>query len=123
LWLYGEDLQRATEPAYAEPEPPAVPAEIAAQAIAAFYDHHYRQWPDEPLPFLDGPTPREAAGEKSKRPKLIALLKDMETRAERQRRAARPAFDFTPVWAELGLSDPGRHQTPALDGSVTRELP
>src|SRR5439155_13653619 len=48
-----EDLQRATEHAYAEPEPSPVPPETPAQAIAAFYDRHYRRWPDEPLPFLD----------------------------------------------------------------------
>jgi len=101
-----EDLKRAAEHTYAEPEPPPIPPEIAAQAIAAFYEQHYRRWPDEPLPFLDGRTPREAAREKSKRPKLIALLKDMETRSERQRRAGRPAFDFTPIWAELGLERP-----------------
>ncbi len=50
-----EDLQRATEHAYAEPEPPPIRPEIAAQAIAAFYDQHYRRWPDEPLPFLGWP--------------------------------------------------------------------
>jgi len=41
---------------------------------------------------------------KTVRPKLIALVKDFENRAERQRRAGSPAYDFSWMWAELGLS-------------------
>ena len=49
-------------------------------------------------------TPRHAARLKTVRPRLIALLKDFESRAERGRRAGEPAYDFSWMWEELGLS-------------------
>jgi len=38
------------------------------------------------------------------RPKLIALLKNFESHSERQRRAGEIAYDFSWLWAELGLT-------------------
>lgn len=67
---------------------------------------NYRSWSDTPLPALGGRTPRHAARLKTTRPQLVALLKDMETRVERQRREGRPAYDFTWMWQELGLERP-----------------
>lgn len=72
-----------------------------------FFEQHYRTWPDEPLPALGNRTPREAAKLPSVRPRLISLLKEMEVMAERDRRAGRPAYDVTRMWAELGLERPG----------------
>ena len=68
--------------------------------MQAFYERHYRGWLDEPLPALDGRTPREAAGLKAARPKLIALLKDMENLSARERLDGRPAYDFGWMWGE-----------------------
>lgn len=84
-----------------------VPPEIEAQLVGQFYERHYRAWPETPLPALGNRTPREAAGSPSIRPKLIALLKEMEVMAARDRREGRPAYDFTWMWAELGLDRPG----------------
>jgi hypothetical protein len=69
-------VQRALERLPDRPARPedGVPPEAAAEIVQAFFERHYRGWLDEPLPALDGRTPREAAGLK-----LIALLKDMET--------------------------------------------
>ena len=64
---------------------------MEAEVVGQYYEEHYRKWLDEPLPALDGRTPREAAALKSARPKLISLLKAMENMAERQRREGRPA--------------------------------
>jgi SEC-C motif len=89
--------------AAADEVPPEVQAELAAQ----FFDAHYRRWPDMPLPALGHYTPREAAGLDAERPALVALLKDMESRAERERREGRPAYDFGWLWAELGIPRPG----------------
>ena len=75
--------------------------------VGQYYEEHYRKWLDEPLPALDGRTPREAAALKSARPKLISLLKAMENMAERQRREGRPAYDFSRMWEALGLPRPG----------------
>ncbi len=84
-----------------------VPPEAAAEIVQAFYERHYRGWLDEPLPALAGRTPREAAGLKSGRPKLIALLKDMENLSARERLEGRPSYDFGWMWGELGLPRPG----------------
>ena len=56
------------------------------------------------MPALGNRTPRHTATLKTFRPKLIALLKDFESHSERQRRAGEIAYDFTWMWAELGLN-------------------
>jgi hypothetical protein len=86
---------------------PEIPPEVEAAVVAQFYEEHYRKWLDEPVPALDGHTPREAAGLKSAHPQLISLLKGMENMSDRERRAGRPAYDFAWMWAELGLERPG----------------
>ncbi|PWU25639.1 MAG: hypothetical protein C5B48_00325 [Candidatus Rokuibacteriota bacterium] len=90
----------------APPERPGVPPEVQAKVVGDYYERHYRKWVDTALPALDGRTPREAAGLKSLRPKLIALLKSFENMAERQRREGKPAHDFGWMWEELGLPRP-----------------
>jgi hypothetical protein len=104
-----ESVQRALErrpPRPARPED-EVPPEAAAEIVQAFYERHYRAWLDEPLPALDGRTPREAASLKSARPKVIALLKDMENLSARERLEGRPAYDFGWMWGQLGLERSG----------------
>jgi hypothetical protein len=83
-----------------------LPSDVAAQVAGQFYEEHYRKWVDEPLPALSGRTPREAAGSKPGRAKLVALLKAMENISERDRREGRTAYDFGWMWAELGLVRP-----------------
>jgi hypothetical protein len=89
------------------PSPAAdVPPEVEAALVGEFYERHYRDWPDRPLPALGGRTPREAAGLAELRPALVVLLKDFESRSERERRRGRAAYDFRPLWGELGLIRP-----------------
>lgn len=108
-YTWFEAPERALERAQARPRPeePSVPPEVQAQVAREFMEQHYRTWPDQPLPALGDRTPREAAALESARPRLISLLKQMEVMAERDRRAGRPAYDFTWMWAELGLVRPG----------------
>jgi hypothetical protein len=84
-----------------------IPPEVQAELVGRFYEEHYRGWLDEPLPALDGRTPREAAGLKSLRPRLVSLLKSMESMSARQRQAGETAYDFGWMWGELGLPRPG----------------
>jgi len=100
-----ESVQRALErrPARRLRPEDEVPPEAAAEIVQTFYERHYRGWLDDPLPALGGRTPREAAGLKSARPKVIALLKDMENLSARERLAGRPAYDFGWMWGQLGL--------------------
>jgi hypothetical protein len=87
--------------------PGEIPFELQARIAADFYEQHYRKWPDAPLPALAGRTPREAAEKPATRGKVVALLKQMENRATRQRRDGQTAYDFRWMWAELGLERPG----------------
>jgi hypothetical protein len=103
-----EDVGQAMKrPPASAAEASQVPPEIEAAVIAEFYEQHYRRWLDEPIPALGGRTPRQAASLESARPQLVALLKSMENRADRERRAGRPAYDFSRMWGELGLEQPG----------------
>jgi hypothetical protein len=104
-----ESVERALERRSARPARPdvEVPPEIQAEVISGYYEKHYRNWVDEPLPALRGQTPREAAQSKTGRPRLVALLKDMESLSARERLEGRPAYDFGWMWGELGLERPG----------------
>ncbi len=103
-----QDVEQAVEEHRADPAPPAaeVPLELQEELAFEFYERHYRTWPDVPLPALGNRTPRRAARLKTVRPRLVALLKDMESRSERERREGRPAYDFAWLWDELGLGRP-----------------
>ena len=74
---------------------PEVQRAIEQQAI-----EHWRAWPDEALPVLDGQTPREAAQTESGRERLEALLLEFEFRCSGQ------AFDpdVDALRKELGVS-------------------
>jgi len=98
----GQALKRA--PARPKDKMPEVPPEVQAEVLGRFYEEHYRKWLDQPVPALGDRTPRHAAKLKTVRPKLITLLKDFESHAERQRRAGEPAYDFAWMWKELGLA-------------------
>jgi hypothetical protein len=79
-------------------EPPSPEAE---QLIREFKQRHYADWPDHPLPALDGRTPREAVTTAQGRGAVDVLLKDMENHEQRAGEAG--AFDFLPLRKELGL--------------------
>ena len=104
-----ENVERAMERRPSKParEADEIPPEVQAELVGAYYDKHYRAWVDTALPALGGQTPREAARSKAGRPKVVALLKDMESLSARERLTGRPAYDFGWMWAELGLERPG----------------
>jgi hypothetical protein len=100
-----EDVEQAIKhaPPTSKKSEVDIPVEDQRKILGEFYEQHYRKWLDQPLPMLGNRTPRHAAGLKTVRPKLIALLKDLESSSERQRRSGEVAYDFGWMWAELGL--------------------
>ncbi|HZA54423.1 MAG TPA: hypothetical protein VE616_09245 [Candidatus Udaeobacter sp.] len=99
----GQALKRPAKPARSEAAE-KIPPEVQAEVLGQFYEEHYRKWLDVPVPALGDRTPRHAAKLKTARSKLITLLKDFESQSERQRRRGEPAYDFSWMWKELGLT-------------------
>lgn len=102
-----EDVEQAVKhaPKTTAPMQPGIPIETH-KILGEFYEEHYRKR----LPALGDRTPRHVASLKTMRSKLIALLKDLESHSEGQRRSGEIAYDFTWMWAESGSgSDPQPH--------------
>jgi len=84
------------------PSQPELPPEIVAQIQREYYERHYREWLDIPVPALDHRTPREAASVKKLRAKLVALVESIEIQAARQAKEGE-GFDASFLRTELGL--------------------
>lgn len=82
-------------------QPAAAPSPEGLRLAAEHKARHYAQWPDMPLPALDGRTPRECARTADGRRKVDRLLKHMEN--QEQRAAVGSPFDFTVIRDELGI--------------------
>ncbi len=98
---------------------PDIPPEVQAELVGRFYEEHYRGWLDEPLPALDGRTPREAAGLKSLRPRLVSLLKSMESMSARQRQAGRRHTTSAGCGGSWGCHGRGRGKTSRRGSALT----
>ena len=77
---------------------PAVP--VPDEIVHELKRRHYADWPDHPLPALDGMTPREAVRTVDGRAAVDNLLKEMENQ---EQRAPGPPFDFSALRRALGL--------------------
>ena len=83
------------------PSPDSAPAPpVPDEVVHEIKRQHYADWPDHPLPALDGMTPREAVRNADGRAAVDNLLKEMENH---EQRAPGPAFDFTELRRDLGL--------------------
>jgi hypothetical protein len=100
-----QTMARAESRHRAEPSS-SLPPDVEAELLHKYYEDHYRAWVDQPVPALDNLTPRHAAQDQRRRPKLITLLKEFENRAAHDAKEGRPSYDFTWMWKELGLERP-----------------
>lgn len=86
------------------PKAPDLDPEEAARLMRAYLDGHYRKVLSEPVPALDGQTPREAARSEAGREKVAGWLKHLENHEIRRARGQRQTpYDFGWMWEELGL--------------------
>lgn len=83
-----------------EPEPAEAEDPVPPEIIAGVIDAHYRKWVDEPVPALDGLTPRDAARRADRREDVRRMLKDIEAIA----RDRYSSWDPSWMWEELGLT-------------------
>ena len=81
----------------AEPQPSAELQEVMRQVVARHYEH----WLDEQIPALGGNTPRQAASSVALRPRLIALLKELEMHEGAKPEAER--YEVGRLWQALSL--------------------
>ncbi|WP_411281697.1 YecA family protein [Gemmatimonas sp.] len=79
-----------------------MPPEVR-EAIRAMMAKFNAAWPDENIPALGGATPRHAAQDPTLRPRLIALLKDMESRGPMPGMGAGMGMDIAAIRRQLGL--------------------
>ena len=86
-------------------EPPVPPASGSpeADAVAQFKRRHYARWIDQPLPALQGRTPRDAARTAAGRTELELLLKQME---HMENHSPSSPFDFSTLRRKLRLDTP-----------------
>src|SRR5205085_6130305 len=78
-----------------------LPEDVRQQVVREFKERSYAGWVDEPIPMLDGKTPRVAARTKRGRARVDLLLREMENLEGRLPVAER--FDVSRLRAELGL--------------------
>ncbi len=83
---------------------PLPPPEEEKQIISSFLDQHYRKLLDEPIPALDGLTPRDAVKTKTGCDKTVNWLKQAESASAA---LGSPGLmidhDLTWMWKELGI--------------------
>lgn len=86
-----------------------IPPEIAEQIMWQYFDKHYRETLDEPIPALNNKTPRQAAKTKAGRKQVIEWLKYLENRTPKHAGENDPManYDFGWMWEELGIERPG----------------
>jgi len=68
-------------------------------------DDHYRRWIDQPLPGLDGLSPRQAARAPARGQALEELLRRIENLEDRRRMMGEASCDVSWVRRELGMGD------------------
>jgi hypothetical protein len=84
-------------PAKPAPEPTAEEQEF----VREYKQRYYQKWLDEPIPALNGKTPRQAARSRAGREQLDLLLREMENAEQRLPEPER--FDVSTLRTELGL--------------------
>lgn len=81
--------------------PPAVRAELTEK----FYADHYAKFIDDPIPALDGMTPREASRDPEARQRLVELMKEHVHSIAQMNREQSCAFSLSSLLKELGLDE------------------
>jgi hypothetical protein len=77
-----------------------VPPEVQ-EAITAQLTSHYRKTLDEPIPMLNGLSPRQCAADPALQDEVVGWLKSLENSTER---SPGQGYDFSWMWDELNLT-------------------
>jgi hypothetical protein len=100
--LWKERFRERKEPA--EDPLASLTREQKTEIFENLHRQMYAKWADEPIPFLNGKTPRQAIRSKAGRIEVVELLRTYETGEKRQADAeGRDPVDFGFLWEELGI--------------------
>jgi hypothetical protein len=102
----------------------ALPPELNEPLVLGHYATYYRAWIDEPVPALDGTTPRQAAADPERRARVVELVEGLLASYQHALRHHQPAYDPSWMWAELGLiyHDAIRHPPPMVHERVAQSI-
>lgn len=81
-----------------------IPPEIARQIAHDYMDQHYREALDQPIPSLDGKTPRQAVRSAAGRKKVVEWLKLVENKSANRPGTPLAEYDFRWMWEALGVA-------------------
>ncbi|AOV17009.1 hypothetical protein BJI67_08005 [Acidihalobacter aeolianus] len=103
--LQDTQARKHAEPVDISPKDDTVPPEIDASLIQEMLDRHYRAVIDQPVPMLDGLTPRQAAIDLHTRKRALEWLKALENHEDRRSaRDGQTPYDTRWLWTTLGLN-------------------
>ncbi len=85
-----------------------IPPEIARQIAHDHMDRHYRDTLDQPVPALDGKTPRQAVRSAAGRKNVVEWLKLIENRSASRTGTPLAEYDFGWMWEALGVAEERR---------------
>jgi hypothetical protein len=92
-------------PAPAQGLPEGMDPQILADAIAGVVKRSYAKWADEPIPALDGQTPRQAIGSTAGLERVKGLQRCYEEgEAHKAAREGRSPISYQFLWDALGLA-------------------
>lgn len=80
-----------------------VPSDEERQLQTAFLETVYLDWADRPSPALRGQTPRHAAADPRERPKVEALIRQLEQDDPVWRRTGQAGYDYDRLRQHVGL--------------------
>jgi hypothetical protein len=87
------------------PLPEGIDPDVLAEAMAQAIRRHYANWADEPIPMLDGKTPRQAIATPAGLERVKGLLRMYaEGEAEQARAHGRPEISYQFLWDALGIA-------------------
>jgi SEC-C motif len=84
-------------------KPPRTPEPLPPELVATARDQMTERWLSEPVPALEGLSPRQAAAIGAYLPQLRALLRGMESSADKMGGTASYPIDLDAIIAELGV--------------------
>lgn len=87
------------------PSKAEIPPEVAADIIEKTIHRMYANWPDEPIPALDGKSPRQAIATPAGLERVKGLLRSYEASENAQAaEQGRRAIPYTFLWSAMGLT-------------------